>query len=430
MVPLKVALTRAGQVWAGIREVLDWRQAWGFALGLGLCSILWLAGPQGVWSQTAHLQVIVQGQDYAQMVEASRPQVWQMLADQFTQPDEPVHQVTVEVMGQQNSLQLPLLLVTMTREQWQTRPSPQQMEQFAQFYTSAISLLSPTGISAPLPSPSPGSAPRSGSGELTLIGSQPAPQAQQVSVNEEIRLWFDQILDPDLQQLQLSISPQVELGFDVQAEQLLIQPLQLLDYSTDYRISLAALGQQPLSSPIEIEFRTEPQYTYQQDVKPLLQASCVGCHQALGRQRRQRLDTYETVMDYVIPQDPSSPLIDPRWTRRHARPRRLSQIQPGDPIPEFSGIQTPNPAANPLATSAPEEEPASLSTVGEAQNSLPILDTTGAAGSPELAYVRRLGIPESRLGAWTPEEIEIVRTWIVQDGAPETRVAASLDELQ
>ncbi len=424
MVPLKGTLAQAGRIWAGLRGVLGWRQAWGFALGLSLCGILWLAGLQGVWSQTARLQVTVQGQDYAQMVEASRPQVWQVLADRFAQSVDPVQQVTVEVMGQQESLQLPLLLVTMTRDEWQTRPSPQQMEQFAQFYTSAIPLLSPTEAPTPPPVLAPESS-LSGSGELTWVGSQPAPQAEQVPVDAVIRFWFNQALDPDLQQLQLSISPQVELGFDVEVEQLLIQPLPSLDYSTDYRISLAALGQQPLSPPVEIEFRTEPQYTYERDVKPLLQASCAGCHQAFGRQRRQRLDTYETVMDYVIPQDPGSPLIDPRWTRRHARPRRLPQIQPGDPIPEFSGIQTPDPAANPLAT-ATEEDP--LSTlIAETQNSLPILDNSAAAGSPELAYIRRLGIPETRLGAWTEEEIEVVRTWIVQDGAPETGGEAGVD---
>ncbi|NJK62420.1 MAG: hypothetical protein HC921_06790 [Synechococcaceae cyanobacterium SM2_3_1] len=40
-------------------------------------------------------------------------------------------------------------------------------------------------------------------------------------------------------------------------------------------------------------------------------------------------------------------------------------------------------------------------------------------GSPELAYIRQNGTPLSRLGQLTAAEIEIIRTWIVQDGAIE-----------
>jgi hypothetical protein len=47
---------------------------------------------------------------------------------------------------------------------------------------------------------------------------------------------------------------------------------------------------------------------------------------------------------------------------------------------------------------------------------------TGAvpgSGSPELADVQEKGYPIARLGRWTSEEVEIVRTWIVQDEAAE-----------
>lgn len=415
-ISLKISSLRE-QVRIRLSRIWSYKRIWAFFLGL--CWVLWLH-PQGVWSQTASLRVSVQGQDYAQMVEASRPQVWQALGERFAQSSDPVEQVSVEVMGQQGSTQVPLLLVTMTRADWQTGPSPQQMEQYAQFYTSAIQLLTP-----PSPAPvefTPPQTPQS-VGDLRLIQSQPSDQAIGVPVTQALTFDFDQALDPDLETLQVSIFPPLEMGFDVQDSQLLIQPLQLLKYSTSYQISLGAVGDQSVGEPIQLTFRTEPQYTYRRDVEPLLRASCVGCHQTLGRQNRQLLDSYEAVMKYVIPQSPDSPLIDPRWTRRHARPQRASQPQPGEsPQPtdleNLPGVELENgigiPASPPLTLTQVEDQPFTL-------------PTTRGGRSPELAYVRRQGISEDRLGAWTPAEVDIVKTWIVQDGAPESIADAVMD---
>ncbi len=421
MKPVQVSQAEIGSLWAWIRGL--WRCRRGWAFGLGLCCVLWFSAPQGVWPQTTALQVTVQGQNYAQMVEASRPQVWQALATGFGSSSNP-NQVTVEVMGQQGSLRLPLLLVTMTREQWQTQPSPQQMEQFAQFYTSAIPLLTPPTVrssgnlshpplSSQIPAPDPGS-PMS-IGELTFIGSQPAQQQVGVAINPQIIFEFDQPLDGDLETLQVSMDPPVELAFDVQGERLLVQPLQLLDYSTIYRVDLLALGDRELGEPLQITFRTEPQYTYERDIQPLLQASCVGCHQFSGRQRRQPLDSYGAVMAYVDPYEASSDLIDPQWTQPHARAQRQPQPQPGEDPPTPTNLETlPGPELQAGGVALP-----SSPDLTSLQDQPFTILTRPEARSPELGYVRRLGISEDRLGRWTPAEVERVRTWIIQDGAPE-----------
>lgn len=386
------------------------------ALGLGIGVVIWLSGFQLVWSQTATLQVTVSGQDYAQMVEASRPLVWQALAERFAQSSDPVERVTIEVMGQRDSAQLPLLLVTMTREMWQQQPTPQQMEQFAQFYTSAVALLTPT---TPTPESATAQIPsRSNTdGAGLLVQSQPSPGEKLVPVTQILSFQFRQPLDPDLEEVEMSISPPTELGFDIQADTLLVQPLQPLAYSTSYQISLRALGDQRFPEPITLDFRTEPQYTYRRDVEPLLRASCVGCHQSAGRQRRQLLDSYQAVMQYVTPKDPGSILVDPRWTHRHARPRRLPQPQPGEEPPEPTDLENlPELKSTEVTPESLMEQVTPLDELREQPFSI-LRNEINA--SPELAYVRRNGTSEGKLGVWTPEEVAIVTTWIVQDGAPE-----------
>lgn len=116
------------------------------------------------------------------------------------------------------------------------------------------------------------------------------------------------------------------MAFDIQGNELIIKPLQLLSYSTDYRVILPATKELDLQSPIELTFRTEPQYTYQRDIKPLLDASCVGCHQRTGRMRRSSLDSYAAVMRYVTPGSESSELLKQRWLARHAVIQRSAGI--------------------------------------------------------------------------------------------------------
>ncbi|MFS8886036.1 Ig-like domain-containing protein [Synechococcus sp. H70.2] len=213
---------------------------------------------------------------------------------------------------------------------------------------------------------------------LQWVSSQPAPEQQDVFVDGILRLQFNRPLDPNLQRLVVQLEPPAAVVFDVQGNELLLKPREPLRFSTNYTLTLAPQEGLPLEQTIQLRFRTEPQYTYERDIKPLLEASCVGCHQPAGRQRTQLLDSYEAVLAYVKPGDPNSELIAPRWTRRHAT--ILNANNPNRP--------------------------------------------QARGGSPEIAYIQARGLPLSRLGFWTPEEVEIVRTWIVQDGAPRTSARA------
>jgi hypothetical protein len=209
---------------------------------------------------------------------------------------------------------------------------------------------------------------------LEWVSSQPTPEQQDVFVDGVIRLQFNRPLDPNLQRLAVQLDPPAAVIFDVQGDELLLKPRDPLRFSTRYTLTLSPQEGLPLEQAIQLSFRTEPQFTYERDVKPLLEASCVGCHQPAGRQRTQLLDSYEATMAYVRPGDPNSELINPRWTSRHAH--ILNAINPNRP--------------------------------------------QARGGSPEIAYIQARGLPLSRLGFWTPEEVEIVRTWIVQDGASRT----------
>ncbi len=106
-------------------------------------------GSEGVEAQTARVVIPVQDQTYSQLVEQARPLVWQQLAQQFgSDPDRYV--VTVEVFGQRGESKAPILLVTMNRDIWDKQPAPAQLENHAQFFLSAMSLLYPP---TPIPNP-------------------------------------------------------------------------------------------------------------------------------------------------------------------------------------------------------------------------------------------------------------------------------------
>ncbi|MGQ9837232.1 MAG: Ig-like domain-containing protein [Cyanobacteriota bacterium] len=215
---------------------------------------------------------------------------------------------------------------------------------------------------------------------LYWVSSQPAPEQRDVYVDGVIRLQLSQPLDANLRQLVAKLEPPAPIVFDVQGNELLLKSQKPLSFSTDYKLTVPPQEGLLLEQPIQLSFRTEPEFTYERDIRPLLEASCVGCHQPEGRQRTQLLDSYEATLAYVTPGDANSELLNPRWTGRHA-------------------------------------------TILNASN-----PTQARGGSPEIAYIRARGLPLSRLGFWTPEEVEIVRTWIVQDGAPKTSARVQAGE--
>ncbi|MFS8883603.1 Ig-like domain-containing protein [Synechococcus sp. R55.3] len=379
-----------------------WLRLGSLLLSLALAGAL--ASIDTGWSQTHRLSLPVQGQSYPQLVEQSRPLVWRALAQQFQAQPQP-EEITLEVLGQAGDRQAPLFTVRMPRSVWQQNPSPSQLEQHTTFYPDALALLQPR---APVQQGQVEFTAPSANG-TTLVSSNPSNGQRGIPIDQSIHLRFDRQLPAGITGLAFGIQPPVEVAFDIRGNELIFQPLQLLSYSTDYRVLLPAAEELDLQKPIELTFRTEPQYTYQRDIKPLLDASCVGCHQRAGRMRRSPLDSYAAVMRYVTPGSENSELLKPRWLARHAVIQRAAGIPlNGGGVDALSLLSQGREGAEPTPR-VPVSDPQ-----GESPGSF-----IGRSGSPELAYIRRNGTGMDRLGHLSADEIQILRTWIIQDQAAE-----------
>lgn len=264
---------------------------------------------------------------------------------------------------------------------------------------------------------------------LNFVEATPPDQATNVEREQVFQISFDQPLpdvnalavtgqaeDPsytiqvgqdNVVQVQSSPAPQPQLAFDIRGEQLLLQPTEPLLYSTNYSLSVPAQESLPLAADLQLTFKTVPEYTYEQDVQPLLDAACVGCHRFEGSQRNSPMDTYAGVMAFVQPGQESSPLLDPQWTTRH-------------------GSQFDNSTSSGNQPSQPSQF-----TTGSGST---FTDAGGGASfrsgrSSALAYIRRppdankgpseLYTPE-QLGAWTPEQVQLIATWVIRDDAAES----------
>ncbi|NJK62421.1 MAG: hypothetical protein HC921_06795 [Synechococcaceae cyanobacterium SM2_3_1] len=252
--------------------------------------------------------------------------------------------------------------------------------------------------------------------QLALTRSEPAEGERGVNIEKVLQLQFNQQLPPDLEELNVTVEPETDLIFDTREDRLLIKSQEPWDYSTDYIVQVPQQTSLNLEQGVRLQFRTEPEYTYNRDIQPLLDASCVGCHRPEGRQRNQLLDSYGAVLQYVTPADPDSVLIDPQWTKRHGNIEQ-ARLEPGQE-------NQPNPVSPPIPGGGAGVGGVRLpgggtGDPGGGTGAVPGSGASGGGGSPELAYVREKGYPIARLGRWTSEEVEIVRTWIVQDEAAE-----------
>ncbi|MEO1131591.1 MAG: Ig-like domain-containing protein [Cyanobacteria bacterium J06639_1] len=225
-------------------------------------------------------------------------------------------------------------------------------------------------LRSPLPALHPSSEAFAQTGNsLSLISSDPPNEAIDVLVDRDVYLQFSQLLNGSFEELQISFDPAVDLSFATQDDFLVLQPIEQWDYSTQYAIQIPIQPSLPLTEPLTLTFSTEPQYTYERDIKTLVDTSCVACHQPAGRQRSSPLHSYSAVLQYVQPGESSSVLLDPKWTGRHARIRQTGR-------------------------------------------------------SLEFAYARARNISLEKItNGWSPDEIEMVRTWIVQDRAVESTTA-------
>ncbi len=410
--------------------------------------LAWLLGflfvalmPMSLRAQPEPVQQViipVQEQTYSELVELARPLVWQELSKAFA--TFPAEVAIVDVVGQYREREAPLMTVTMPRSVWQQQPPPSALEAYTRFYTEAPRLLrqeiphqetseegtgsDTTGVAGTEFDFSASSPP----GSWQVVATDPVERAEGVPIIGPYRLSFDQSLPPDVTDSQVSLTPAEEVTVLSEDQTLVILPKAPLAFSTDYDLRVSSLGRQTLLTPAILQFRTEPEFTYERDIKPLLDAHCVGCHGSLGRLRRSALDTYDSTLDYVDPGNAASELLNPRWTQRHARilgfsSQTVRDFIPPQPTPG-SGSSTANDSTTPsTGSSAGDTSQGSASNPTAAEGGTPVAFANpaqlGRQGSPELAYVRRNGFDVTRLGFWTDEEVAKVQTWIVQDRAAE-----------
>ncbi len=247
---------------------------------------------------------------------------------------------------------------------------------------------------------------------LQFVESTPPDGTEAVELEQVFQLAFDQEL-PDVDAIQVtgeaedpaytiqvdgsnqiqvetSQAPTPQLAFDLQGNTLLLQPIEPLLPGTTYNISVPAQPDLPLDEPVELTFTTQPQYTYAEDVQPLLDAACVGCHRPGATQQSSPMDTYEAVSAYIQPGEESSPLLDPQWTTRHASNFLNTTGGSTDVGGGVSFQGGRNPALGYIRRPPDENKgPADLYTLDQ-------------------------------LGQWTPEQVELIATWIIQDDAAES----------
>lgn len=234
---------------------------------------------------------------------------------------------------------------------------------------------------------------------LQIIEIDPPNQAVDVDLEQVFRISLSGSLDDDLERLQVegkaldprytirvddrneievdtSDAPEPELVFDINEGVLLLQPTQPLLYGTQYSIMIPSQEVLLLEEDLELTFQTQPQYTYDDEIQPLFDAACVGCHRPQAPLLRSPLHTYEAILEFLEPGNPNSQLLEPRWTRRHART-----------APIFGRTGS---AARYIRTAA---------------NQIP--------GHEDLYTF-------DQLGRWTPEQVQRIATWIIQDDAAES----------
>ncbi len=234
---------------------------------------------------------------------------------------------------------------------------------------------------------------------FSLTGSEPNNQARGVEISKVLQFQFDQDLPQSIQTISITTEPETPIIFDIQEDRLLVKATEDWDYSTDYTITVPNQTELTLAQDIQLQFRSEPQYTYNRDIQPILDAHCVACHRPEGTQPVNILNSYESTLKYVVPGSEESELIDPRWTSRHANPFTI----PTEGSPD-SGI-APAPIEPGIPPAPIGDGPA---TIGGA-----------VVRNPVIGYVNSNGYRVDELGVWTDEQIDIVTTWIVQDQAAE-----------
>jgi hypothetical protein len=391
-------------------------RVWGVVVGLAMVAggfSLALSPP--AIGQNA-MSATVTGTSYPDLVRKAETTARQKIAEVFKDSTADTAQVTIN--GKNGAAIAPVLDVQISRAAWNKKPA--SLRPFGNYYDVSGLL----GFTAPpvVASAEPGDSkdpkadpkdPKSSdkdeqtpktSGVLKLVKSSPAEGDDRVLINKSIELSFEKDLPAkNGTELGVKLEPELEGAVTIEKNVVTFNPSKPLDYSKKYTLTIAGSPKLKLPGAITLRFKTEPQYTYEKNVRTFIAGTCTSCHSARGTARTSPLDTYAGVMQFVSPGS-GGQILD--FTGIHGQTRIGAfggNANGGAPTP-------PGPPSNPNVnrnrrTPITPTEPTNETSGDEVASG----DTGAPAG----------GTKYTRGGALSAEQVSILRTWIVQDQAIE-----------
>ncbi|MBC7880745.1 MAG: Ig-like domain-containing protein [Anaerolineae bacterium] len=390
-------------------------RVWGVVVGLAMVAggfSLALSPP--AIGQNA-ISATVTGTSYSDLVRKAEMTARQKIAEVFKNSGADTAQVTIN--GKNGSAVAPVLDVQISRVAWNKKPAT--LRPYSNYYDVAglLGFNAPPVVASAEPSDSKDpktdpKAPKSTgkdeqtpktSGVLKLVKSIPAESDDRVLVNKSIELTFEKDLPAKTgAELGIKLEPELEGAVTIEKNVVIFTPSKPLDYSKKYTLTIAGSAKLKLPGALTIRFKTEPQYTYDKNVRTFLAGTCTSCHSAKGTARTSPLDTYAGVMQFVSPGS-GGQILD--FTGFHGQTR----------IGAFGGFANAGAPAPPGPPSDPNVSRGRRTPVITPTE--PTNDTSGdeVASGDTTAAARQV----TRGGALSAEQVNILRTWIVQDQAIE-----------
>ncbi|MBC8120285.1 MAG: hypothetical protein H7Y22_00440 [Gemmatimonadaceae bacterium] len=365
------------------------------------------------------------GGSYGDLVRKAEALARQKISNVFKSSQAQIARISIN--GKNRSLVAPLLDVQISRAEWNKKPASLRM--WSTYYDAASLLsFSPTTQIASAPAPdnptgkadpskdSPDKPVPKSSGALKLLKSNPAEGEERARIKLPIELSFAAELPIKKgEDLGLKLEPDLGGQVTINKTSATFVPERPLAYSQKYTLTIEGSKQLKLPAPISVSFKTEPQYTYQRDVRPMLAGTCTSCHSLRGTQRAAQLDSYEALMQYVVPGQGGQVLS---YTGFHGQVGRTSgATQIG------IGIEQPAPTTLPgYNVPAPPNQIPSGSTSIIPRRRAPLVATEPAPDASEDGSTNETTASApayTRGGALTQSQAEVLRTWIIQDQAIE-----------
>lgn len=384
-------------------------RVWGVVVGIAMVAggfSLALSPP--AIGQNA-ISATVTGTSYADLLRKAEMTARQKIAEVFKNSAADTAQVTIN--GKNGSAMAPVLDIQISRAAWNKKPAT--LRPYGNYYdvSGLLGFTAPVASADPVDTKDPKKDPKSDDkgeqssktvGVLKLVKSTPAEGDDRVLINKPIELTFEKDLPAKTgAELGIKVDPELEGEATIEKNVVTFNPAKPLAYSKKYTFTIAGSAKLKLPGALTLRFKTEPQYTYEKNVRTFLAGTCTSCHSGRGTARNSPLDTYAGVMQFVSPGS-GGQILD--FTGIHGQTRIGAfggNANPGAPTP-------PGPPSNPNVSRA-RRTPIT-----------PTEPTNETAGDEVASGDTAAGRTQfTRGGALSADQVAILRTWIVQDQAIE-----------